>query len=50
MKILDSLDGKNLQHEAVKAATEGESILVIFPTAGGKISDISTASINSWTC
>ena len=29
-------DGKNLQHEAVKAATEGESILVIFPTAGGK--------------
>ena len=31
-----SYDGKPLQQDAVKAAVEGKSILVIFPTGGGK--------------
>lgn len=29
-------DGENLQEEAVRAAVRGESMLVIFPTGGGK--------------
>lgn len=31
-----SFEGKDLQYEAVKAANNDESILAIFPTAGGK--------------